>query len=301
VSPQNDSAFLRMFLFILGGLVAFSIIIMFIAGSVTDELEAKRAGDSRLQAEIGKRIAPVGQVEVAAANAAPAEPKSGEQVVSEACNACHATGALEAPKIGDAGAWESRMSGGLDALVASAIAGKGAMPPRGGAAALSDDEIRAAIVHMLNESGIDAGSEAAASSDAAPVVEEAAQAVEQAAGEVVDAASGMAESAMGAVAGMADAVMPQPASPAAAPGADLANGKMVYDSACFVCHASGAAGAPLLGNKAQWAPRIAQGMDALNSSAINGKLPGMPPKGGRMDLSDQAVLDAVAYMVEQAK
>lgn len=301
MSPQNDSAFLRMFLFILGGLVAFSIIIMFIAGSVTDELEAKRAGDSRLQAEIGKRIAPVGQVEVAAANAAPAEPKSGEQVVSEVCNACHATGALEAPKIGDAGAWEPRMSGGLDALVASAIAGKGAMPPRGGAAALSDDEIRAAIVHMLNESGIDAGSDAAASSDAAPVVEEAAQAVEQAAGEVVDAASGMAESAMGAVAGMADAVMPQAASPAAAPGTDLANGKMVYDSVCFVCHASGAAGAPLLGNKAQWAPRIAQGMDALNSSAINGKLPGMPPKGGRMDLSDQAVLDAVAYMVEQAK
>jgi cytochrome c5 len=111
---------------------------------------------------------------------------------------------------------------------------------------------------------------------------------------------------MGAVAGMAETVMPQAATqpaatPAAAPAADLANGKAVYDSACFVCHATGAAGAPLLGNKAQWAPRIAKGMDALNTSGLNGKLPGMPPKGGRMDLSDAAVLDAVAYMVEQAK
>ena len=302
MSPQNDSAFLRMFLFILGALVAFSIIIMFIAGSVTDELEQKQAGDSRLQAEVAKRIAPVGEVEIAAADAAPAAPKSGDQVVTEACNACHATGALNAPKIGEAAAWTPRMGGGLDGLVQSAIAGKGAMPPRGGAAALSDEEIRAAVVHMLQESGVDAGSSAAAPAAEPAVVEEAVQAVEQAASDVTKAASSMMDSAMGAVAGMTGAAMPasEPA-PAAAPAADLANGKAVYDSACFVCHATGAAGAPLLGNQAQWAPRIAQGMDTLNTAALKGKLPGMPPKGGRMDLSDAAVLDAVAYMVEQAK
>jgi len=310
VSAQNDSAFLRMFLFILGGLVAFTVIIMFVAGSVSEELEKKQAGDTRLQAEIAKRIAPVGQVEVAAADAAPAAPKSGEQVVAEACNACHGTGALGAPKVGDGAAWEARMGVGLDALVASAIAGKGAMPPRGGAANLSDEEIRAAVVNMLQESGLEAGAAPTAAAEAAPVVEETVQAVEQAATDVADAAGSMVDSAMGAAAGMAETVMPQAAepaatqpaaAPAAAPAADLANGKAVYDSACFVCHATGAAGAPLLGNKAQWAPRIAQGMDALNNAGLRGKLPGMPPKGGRMDLSDAAVLDAVAYMVEQAK
>ena len=309
MSPQNDSAFLRMFLFILGALVAFSIIIMFVAGSVTDGLDAKRSGDSRLQAEVAKRIAPVGEVEVASASAAPAAPKSGEQVVTESCNACHATGALEAPKVGDGAAWGARMAGGLDALVQSAIAGKGAMPPRGGAMTLSDEEIRGAVEHMLKESGVDAGSSAAA----APAVETAVAAVEEAASSVAETAGGMVDSAMGAVAGMAESVMPAPA-PAAAPAAaepeapaaaapvaDLAKGKTVYDTACFVCHASGAAGAPLLGNKAQWEARIAQGMDALNASAINGKLPGMPPKGGRMDLSDEDVLSAVAYMVDQVK
>jgi len=284
VSAQNDSAFLRMFLFILGGLVAFTVIIMFVAGSVSEELEKKQAGDTRLQAEIAKRIAPVGQVEVAAADAAPAAPKSGEQVVAEACNACHGTGALGAPKVGDGAAWEARMGVGLDALVASA--------------------------NMLQESGLEAGAAPTAAAEAAPVVEETVQAVEQAATDVADAAGSMVDSAMGAAAGMAESMMPQAAepaasqtaaAPAAAPAADLANGKAVYDSACFVCHATGAAGAPLLGNKAQWAPRIAQGMDALNNAGLNGKLPGMPPKGGRMDLSDAAVLDAVAYMVEQAK
>lgn len=307
MSPQNDSAFLRMFLFILGALVAFSIIIMFVAGSVTDELDQKRAGDSRLQAEIAKRIAPVGEVDVAAANAAPAAPKSGEQVVTETCSACHATGALEAPKIGDADAWGARMSVGLDTLVASAIAGKGAMPPRGGAATLSDGEIRAAIEHMLKESGVDAGNSAAASAaepaqvEAAPVVEEAVAAVESAASDVAEAASGMVDSAMGAMGGMADAMIPQAAQPvAASPAVDLANGKAVYDSACFVCHATGAANAPILGNQAAWAPRIAQGMDVLNNTALKGK-GGMPPKGGRMDLSDQAVMDAVAFMVDQSK
>jgi cytochrome c5 len=285
-----------MFLFVLGALVAFSIIIMFIAGSVTEGLDKKQAGDSRMQAEIAKRIAPVGEVQVAAADAAPAAPKSGEQVVTESCNACHGTGALGAPKMGDGAAWEARMGGGLDALVQSAITGKGAMPPRGGAAGLSDDEMRAAIVHMLNESGIEAGASSAAA-EAAPVVEEAVQAVEQAAADVAEAAGGMVDSAMGAVVGMADAVMPQTAAPAVA---DLANGKAVYDAACFVCHTTGAAGAPRLGDKAAWAPRIAQGNDTLNRTALSGK-GGMPPKGGRMDLSDQAVLDAVAYMVDQAK
>ena len=81
-------------------------------------------------------------------------------------------------------------------------------------------------------------------------------------------------------------------------------GKEVYDTACFVCHAMGIAGAPKLDDKAAWAPRIAQGMEILVSHAINGFQGNsgvMPPKGGRTDLSDDDVAQAVAYMVEQAQ
>ena len=97
---------------------------------------------------------------------------------------------------------------------------------------------------------------------------------------------------------MAPAAEPVAAAPAA--GADLAKGKSIYDMACFVCHMTGAAGAPKLGDKAAWAPRIAQGMDALVHSALNGKN-AMPPKGGRADLSDDDIKAGVAYIVSQGQ
>ncbi len=81
-------------------------------------------------------------------------------------------------------------------------------------------------------------------------------------------------------------------------------GKQVYDMTCFACHAQGIAGAPKIGDKAAWEQRIAQGMDTMVSHAINGFQGSsgvMPPKGGRMDLSDADVQAAVAYMVGQSK
>ncbi len=80
------------------------------------------------------------------------------------------------------------------------------------------------------------------------------------------------------------------------PDLDMAKGKQIYNSACFVCHAQGIAGAPLFGNKEQWAPRIAKGMDVLFASALNG-LGAMPPKGGQMWLPDDDIKSAVDYMV----
>ncbi len=76
------------------------------------------------------------------------------------------------------------------------------------------------------------------------------------------------------------------------------SGEEVYNAACMACHATGAAGAPMLGDVAAWAPRIAKGMDALYLSGINGVAgTGMIAKGGCMNCSDEEVIAAVDYMV----
>jgi len=77
-------------------------------------------------------------------------PRSGKQIVEAKCVSCHGTGVGGAPKIGDRNAWAPRVSKGLDTVVASAIHGHGAMPPRGGMADLTDVEIRSAVLYMFN-------------------------------------------------------------------------------------------------------------------------------------------------------
>lgn len=79
--------------------------------------------------------------------------------------------------------------------------------------------------------------------------------------------------------------------------ADLAKGKAVYEKTCAVCHASGLAGAPKYGDAAGWAPRIKGGVAALYGSALNGKPPAMPKKGGALDTPDAEIKSAVDYMV----
>jgi cytochrome c5 len=79
-------------------------------------------------------------------------PRSGKQIVEAKCISCHGPGTGGAPKIGDRDAWTPRVSKGLDTVVASAIHGHGAMPPRGGMADLTDVEIRSAVLYMFNAS-----------------------------------------------------------------------------------------------------------------------------------------------------
>lgn len=118
--------------------------------------------------DVAARIKPVGDVciegqECAAAEAslAAAEPaaggaaaapagRSGEQIVSQSCGVCHATGLLEAPLTGDEAAWAARSDaeGGLDGLLAISKSGKGAMPPMGTCGDCSDDELLSAIKFM---------------------------------------------------------------------------------------------------------------------------------------------------------
>lgn len=109
--------------------------------------------------EIAKRLEPVGQVCVqgkeckgmeVVALAGGGAAKTPKDVIAKHCNACHGTGLLNAPKIGDAAAWgeRSKKEGGLDGLLAKAISGINAMPPKGTCADCSDDDLKGAIKEM---------------------------------------------------------------------------------------------------------------------------------------------------------
>jgi cytochrome c5 len=69
---------------------------------------------------------------------------------AQSCAVCHAAGVANAPKLGDKAAWAPRLAAGVDGLTASAIKGKGAMPPKGGAAAASDADIKAVVAYMVS-------------------------------------------------------------------------------------------------------------------------------------------------------
>ena len=109
--------------------------------------------------DIAKRLEPVGQVCVqgkeckgmeVAASAGGGDAKTPDSVIAKHCNACHGTGLLGAPKVGDAAAWGERAKkeGGLDGLLAKAISGINAMPPKGTCADCSDDDLKGAIQKM---------------------------------------------------------------------------------------------------------------------------------------------------------
>ncbi len=160
MSGNNDKAFVTSFAGVIGILVAFTATIIGIGiylaagGSGIDQV----AMDKSVQ----ERIAPIGTVVtdpaalMKASAAAPHAPMSGEQVVSGVCSACHGTGVLGAPKIGDKAAWGARLkeAGGVDGLVGVAAKGKGSMPARGGNPDLSNDELKAAIQQMLKQTGV---------------------------------------------------------------------------------------------------------------------------------------------------
>lgn len=114
---------------------------------------------SDLTEELRERIKPVGEVcmegsECAAAPVAAGggEPRSGADVYTTKCSACHGTGAAGAPKLGSAGDWAPRVGKGLDTLYSNAINGFNGMPAKGLCMDCSDDEIKAAVDHMVEGS-----------------------------------------------------------------------------------------------------------------------------------------------------
>ena len=77
---------------------------------------------------------------------------SGQQVYQNSCQSCHASGVAGSPKLGDKAAWAPRIATGMDAMVASAINGKGIMPAKGGCASCSADDIKASVEYMVSQS-----------------------------------------------------------------------------------------------------------------------------------------------------
>lgn len=89
------------------------------------------------------------------------------------------------------------------------------------------------------------------------------------------------------------------------PGETTLTGEQVFNQVCYACHAPpGAGGAPVVGDAEAWDPRIVKGLETLDQHALNGFQGGegyMPPKGGRVDLSDEEIVAAVKYMVDQVQ
>jgi cytochrome c5 len=273
----------------------FGIILLVMYVSTEERLSA--GSDALGPKAVAERIRPVGHVEIKDASDA-ASMKTGEQVFAAQCTACHTAGVLGSPKFGDATAWAPRIKTGYDALLHSALAGKGQMPPQGGGD-FSDFEIGRAVVYMANKAGAKFAEPAAPAPAASGAT--TAAATPAPATEVKSATPGTA-AVVEAPAKSASPVAPAPATTmvAAAPAkADAAATPALFMQICAVCHAQGVAGAPKLGDKAAWAPRIAQGIDALTASVIKGK-GAMPPKGGSV-ASDAEIKAVVTYMVNAAK
>lgn len=227
------------------------------------------------------RIQRVGSVELRDAN----RPlQAGADVYKAQCLACHDAGLAGAPKFGDVGAWSARISKGYEALLTSALKGKGAMGAQSGGA-FSDVEIGRAVVHMANAAG-------------AKFAEPQAPAAATPAAEAAPAA------APAATAPAAMAAAPVVAAPAAKPAASATvaagAGEALYKQACAACHVAGVAGAPKFADKAAWAPRLAAGVNGLTASVLKGK-GAMPPKGGAAAASDADIRAAVEYMVAAVK
>jgi len=168
MSNKEENVFM-IYVKLMSFLMALALVVLWIViilsaffasfGSSDQNSQDRTAVLERLQAV--EVVAVKGDANKAEAVAAPAVEKTttpiaageidGKGIVTATCFACHSIGLLESPKIGDKVAWDKRLqaNGDIDGLVVSAIKGKGAMPPKGGNAGLSDAQIKAAIEFMI--------------------------------------------------------------------------------------------------------------------------------------------------------
>ncbi len=156
-SAQHDT-FSPKNLTVLGGLLLVALILgEGVFSRNINDAASKDMGVGTME-DIAMRIKPVITIDSILASSAGSgsgemAQKSPQQLYEGACLACHASGVAGAPKVGDGAAWQARLGDGIDALLTSAIKGKGAMPPKGGST-YSDDQLRMVIEYILAESGL---------------------------------------------------------------------------------------------------------------------------------------------------
>ena len=164
-SSMSDQKLIKSFyIFIVLGVV-LTLFLIFLGNLNAGTINDRQRDGRNAMAETGNTDAlqPVGQISVADASADQAEiiqvaaaSIDGASVYQSACMACHAAGIAGAPRVGDVAGWADRIAQGADTLYAHAIQGfqgkAGVMPAKGGNMALSDDEVEAAVDHMVAES-----------------------------------------------------------------------------------------------------------------------------------------------------
>lgn len=273
-------------------IVPVILIILLATYVVRSATSGVSGSDAMSEKAIGERMRHVGVVAFADAGAAKAL-QSGEAVYAAACSACHAAGIAGAPRTGDIAAWAPRLKSGYDLLVKHAVEGFKTMPAKGGNPNLDAIEVARAVAFMANQSGGKFKEPPAPAANTAS----AAAAVAPAAVPAVTIAAAMPIAAPAATAPAATALATT-AKVAAASGA--IDGAKIFASGCNVCHTAGIAGAPKLGDKAAWAPRLGQGIDALTAAVIKGK-GAMPAKGTLANASDAELRAAVTYMIATVK
>ena len=271
----------------------FVLPVFIIIGLVFAVTKANKTAPGAADTEkaIVQRIQKVGSVDIRDAN----RPlKAGEDVYKAQCTACHAAGLAGAPKTGDVDAWASRIKTGYDALLTSALKGKGAMGAQGGGE-YNDIEIGRAVVYLTSAAGGKFAIPEAPAASAAPVAGAPAAGASAAAVAPPQAITSAAVAPVAVAAASPAAAV----APAAAVKVAANNGEALYKQVCTGCHAQSVAGSPKFGDKAAWAPRIKTGIDAMTASVIKGKGV-MPPKGGSA-ASDADIRAAVEYMASAAQ
>jgi len=151
---EQGSSFFQVLIMVLAVLFVFFIIIIVAAVYIADD-DGVATTDPRIKIKIAQSIKPVGQVNTKSAAVfanVKSAPVDGKATYMNACFACHGTGVAGAPKVADKGAWVARIKQGKATLYAVAIKGKGAMPPKGGHASLSDTAVKAAVDYMVKQS-----------------------------------------------------------------------------------------------------------------------------------------------------
>jgi len=152
---MSNQSELRSLLETVGVVIGSLVIAIVIIVVATKKYDSPKPVEEVVKTDGQENVTPVAivKVEEGDSSEAPSSSISGDMIVKANCAMCHSTGLMNSPKIGDKAQWEPRIAQGKDLLVSNAINGIRTMPAKGGNASLTDSEMEAAVIFMVNSSG----------------------------------------------------------------------------------------------------------------------------------------------------